>query len=176
MIRKAFAFWITGLPASGKTTLANELHQYLAEQGIPSVLIDGDDFRKSLGADLGFSLGDRGENIRRAASMARMVIDSGVVAICSFVSPTLAIRQYAKDIISANSFVEIYVNTPLSVCQQRDPKGLYQLAQQGVIKDFTGVSSPYETPKMPDIEYDASGGEHTQAFKAAILDILKKFY
>lgn len=148
--------WLTGLPSSGKTTLANALHNYLALKGIPAVTIDGDEFRKSLSSDLGFSLADRSENVRRAAQMARIVVNSGVMAICSFVSPTIAIREQAKSIIGTNNFLEVHICTPLSVCMQRDSKGLYQKAKAGTLEDFTGVSSPFENPLNPSIRIDAS--------------------
>jgi adenylylsulfate kinase len=124
-MNKAQTIWFTGLPSAGKTTLAQQLHQKLCERSIASVIIDGDDFRKSFCSDLDFSLESRRENIRRAASMARLVINSGVVAICSFVSPTRSIRQLAKTIVGDESFVEVYVSTPLEICKQRDVKGLY---------------------------------------------------
>lgn len=169
------AIWLTGLPSAGKTTLGNALHRSLAEKGIPAVTIDGDEFRKSLSSDLGFSLADRSENIRRAAQMARMVMNSGVMAICSFVSPTIAIREQAKSIIGADSFIEVHVCTPLSVCMQRDGKGLYQKAKAGVLKDFTGVSSPFENPLNPSVKVDASEQSAEQMVDFLWDKILKKF-
>ena len=148
--------WITGLPSAGKTTLANALYRFLDERGVPVVTIDGDEFRKSLSSDLGFSLDDRSENIRRAAQMARIVINSGVMAICSFVSPTIKIREQAQHIIEPENFIEVHVCTPLSVCMQRDAKGLYQRAKLGNLDDFTGVSSPFENPVKPSIKVNAA--------------------
>jgi len=172
---KAQTIWLTGLPSAGKTTLASALHHKLCEQGIASVMIDGDDFRKSFCTDLDFSLEARRENIRRAASMARMVNDSGVIAICSFVSPTTAIRQLAKAIVGDDVFVEVYVNTPLDVCKQRDVKGLYHQASLGSIKDLTGVSSPYEAPENPAIQVDTSQGTLPENIDYLVNLILQKF-
>jgi adenylyl-sulfate kinase len=172
---KALTIWFTGLPSAGKTTLANALHQKLWDREIASIMIDGDDFRKSFCSDLGFSLDARRENIRRAASMARMVNDSGVTSICSFVSPTQAIRQLARSIIGNDRFIEVYVNTPLEVCMQRDVKGLYHQANLGNIKDLTGVSSPYEAPENPVIQVDTSQGTLPDNIDYLVNFILKKF-
>ncbi|MDX9846437.1 MAG: adenylyl-sulfate kinase [Tenuifilaceae bacterium] len=151
-----FTIWLTGLPSAGKTTIAFDLQNRFKLDGISAVVVDGDIFRKQFCSDLGFSLGDRHENIRRAASMARIVNDSGVIAICSFISPTQEIRQLAKSIIGSESFVEVFVSTPLSVCKQRDSKGLYRKADLGEIKELTGISSPFETPNNPYYQVDTS--------------------
>lgn len=172
---KALTIWFTGLPSAGKTTLAQKLHQKLSDNRIASVMIDGDDFRKSFCSDLDFSLESRRENIRRAASLARMVNNSGVTAICSFVSPTKAIRQLAKTIVGNESFVEVYVSTPLEICKQRDVKGLYHQASLGNIKDLTGVSSPYEVPELPDIQIDTSVENQGEVFDLLFNAILEKF-
>lgn len=150
--------WLTGLPSSGKTTLAQNLHLLLKKQGKQSVLIDGDEFRKSLASDLGFSLEDRQENVRRAAEMARMVMQSGVIAICSFISPTIESREQARSIVGTNNFCEVYVSTPLEVCIQRDAKGLYQKAREGKLSNLTGIDSPYEEPVDPICVIDTSLG------------------
>ena len=170
------AIWFTGLPSAGKTTLANALHSYLAAKSISSVTIDGDEFRKSLSSDLGFSLADRSENVRRAAEMARIVINSGVVAICSFVSPTIAIREQAKSIIGANDFIEVHVCTPLSVCMQRDSKGLYHKAKTGAIDNLTGVSSPFEIPSNPSISINSSGQSVSELVDQLFEATLKDFF
>lgn len=151
------------------------MHNLFNEKGISSVVIDGDIFRASFCSDLGYSLDDRQENIRRAAAMARMVIDSGVIAICSFVSPTIGIRQFAKDIIGANQFVEIYVNTPLSVCIERDTKGLYRKARKGEAKEVTGISSPYEIPLNPYLQIDTSAGSREELTSRLFGEIKKKY-
>ena len=156
MTTPPFTLWLTGLPASGKTTLAQGVHKSLVHRNIKSVLIDGDIFREQFCSDLGFSINDRHENIRRAASMARLVNDSGVIAICSFVSPTRSIRELAASIIGLNSYLEVFVDAPVSVCIERDPKGLYLKARTGIIKEFTGVSSPYDVPHNPFCSVDTS--------------------
>ncbi|MDY0199838.1 MAG: adenylyl-sulfate kinase [Bacteroidales bacterium] len=167
--------WLTGLPSSGKTTLANALYNYLALKGIPAVTIDGDEFRKSISSDLGFSLADRSENVRRAAQMARIVVNSKVMAICSFVSPTIAIREQAKSIIGSDNFLEVHICTPLSVCMQRDSKGLYHKAKTGILEDFTGVSSPFEDPLNPSIRIDASEQTVDQMVDLLFESTLKRF-
>jgi adenylylsulfate kinase len=171
-----FTVWITGLPSAGKTTIAFDLHEKIRTTGMSSVVIDGDIFRKSFCSDLGFSLNDREENIRRAASMAKMVMDSGVIAICSFVSPTTAIREYAKSIIGGVYFFEVYVSTPLEICKQRDVKELYKKANEGLIKDLTGISSPYESPENPDIQIDTSHLSRSEAISQVFEAIRHKFF
>lgn len=164
-----FTIWLSGLPSAGKTTVAFDLQKKFKLDGVSSVVIDGDIFRKQFCSDLGFSLNDRLENIRRAASMARMVNDSGVIAICSFISPTHNIRQLAKTIIGPESFVEVFVCTPLLICQQRDSKGLYRRANLGEIKELTGISSPFEIPHNPFYQVDTS----TQNREEVITSIYK---
>lgn len=153
---KAQVIWFTGLPSSGKTTLAQMLATLLREQGEAVVTIDGDEFRKSLASDLGFSLEDRHENIRRAAQMAAMVADSNVTAICSFIAPTHIIRNRIKEIVGEERLVEIYVSTPLEVCIERDAKGLYKKAKEGIITNLTGIDSPFEAPQSPHCTVDTS--------------------
>ena len=171
-----FTIWLTGLPSAGKTTIAFDLQKQLNLDGIPSVVIDGDIFRKLFCSDLGFSLDDRLENIRRAASMARMVNDSGVIAICSFISPTQDIRQLAKTIIGSESFVEVFVSTPLSVCQQRDSKGLYRKASLGEIKELTGISSPFEFPHSPFYQIDTSTQNRKEVITSIYTALQGKFF
>ena len=173
---KPVVIWFTGLPSSGKTTLSNLLGDSLRAEGNPVVCIDGDAFRKSLASDLGYSIADRQENIRRAAQMARLVVESGVTAICSFISPTEQIRQLARQIISSPRFVEVYVSTPLEVCKQRDVKGLYKKVAQGLIKDFTGIDSPYEVPANPDCTIDTSLMSPSECANLLFTCITQKFY
>lgn len=153
---KAQVIWFTGLPSSGKTTLAQMLATLLREQGEAVVTIDGDEFRKSLASDLGFSLEDRHENIRRAAQMAAMVADSNVTAICSFIAPTQTIRNQIVEVVGEERLMEVYVNTPLEVCIERDAKGLYKKAQEGIITNLTGIDSPFEVPQSPHCIIDTS--------------------
>ncbi len=146
------AVWLTGLSGSGKSTIGQALERKLFEQGFFAQMLDGDNVRTGINANLGFGLEDRQENIRRIAEVAKLYLHSGIITICTFISPTIAIRQFARDIIGASDFIEIYVNAPLEICEQRDVKGLYQKARRGEIKEFTGIDSPYEAPVKPDLE------------------------
>lgn len=150
--QRSKVLWMTGLSGSGKSTIAKELEKELFQRGHFAQLLDGDNIRSGINANLGFSLEDREENIRRIAEIARLYVHSGVIAICSFISPTHEIRERARAIIGADDFIEIYINTPLEVCEQRDVKGLYAKARRGEIKDFSGINSPYEAPENPAIE------------------------
>ena len=141
--------WFTGLSGSGKSTLAVAMEKELFSQGYFVQLLDGDNLSSGLNADLTFSKEDRIENIRRVANLAKLLIDSGVIVICSFVSPTIQVRQMAKEIIGKQDFIDVYVDTPLSVCEERDVKGLYAKARQGVIQDFTGISAPFQVLENP---------------------------
>lgn len=143
--------WFTGLPGAGKSTLANALESSLHDRGYHTMLLDGDNIRHGLCKDLRFSETDRKENIRRIAEVARLFVDAGLIVITAFISPFEADRQMAKAIIGADCFYDIYCDCPLESCEMRDPKGHYQKARQGLIQEFTGVSSPYEIPKNPAI-------------------------
>ena len=149
-------FWLTGLSGSGKSTIATALHQKLNALGILSQWVDGDVLRNGLCNDLGYSLNDRKENIRRVAEVVKILMSSGVIPIVSLISPMLEDRAMAKKIIGSANFFEIYISTPLEVCEARDPKGLYQQARSGKVKNFTGLSSPYEAPTNPSLEIDTS--------------------
>lgn len=149
--QKSVAFWMVGLSGSGKSTLATALEKVLHEKGHLTMLLDGDNLRTGINNNLGFSEEDRIENIRRAAETAKLFVQSGVVTICSFISPTEKIRQMAKQIIGED-FLEVYINAPLEVCEQRDVKGLYKKARNGEIKNFTGIDSPFEEPQNPALE------------------------
>lgn len=144
--------WLTGLSGSGKSTIAAAVERRLFEAGNFVVLLDGDNVRTGLCGDLGFSLDDRRENIRRIAEAAKLFVGAGAIVLCSFVSPTRAIRALARDIIGATDFREVFVNTPLEVCEARDVKGLYAKARAGQIKGFTGIDSPYEAPAAPFLD------------------------
>lgn len=150
--QKSKVLWLTGLSGSGKSTIAERLEKKLFENGFFAQVLDGDNIRTGINRDLGFSLEDRAENIRRIAEVAKLYLNSGIITICSFVSPTIAIRKSAEEIIGKSSFLEIFVNTPLEVCEKRDVKGLYQKARKGEIKGFTGIDSPYEKPQKPALE------------------------
>ena len=150
LCQHAIVVWMTGLSGSGKSTLANALERRLYQEGILTQILDGDNIRTGINNNLGFSEADRTENIRRIAEIAKLFVQCGIVTICSFVSPTQAIRQLARNIIDTNDFVEIFIDAPLAVCEQRDVKGLYQKARAGQIRDFTGINAPFEPPTNPD--------------------------
>lgn len=147
--RQGRVAWFTGLSGSGKSTLVNALSVSLTYEKVPHAILDGDELRLGLNKDLGFSEPDRVENIRRTAEVAKMMADSGLVVLVSLISPYIADREHARDIIGPDRFKEIYVDTPIEVCEERDPKGLYQKARDGLIPNFTGVSAPYEAPEQP---------------------------
>lgn len=143
--------WFTGLSGSGKSTIANELERQLYEMGRHVYLLDGDNLRHGLCSDLGFSPADRTENIRRVAEVARLFADAGFICLAAFISPLRADRDRARLLFPKGHFLETYVATPVEVCRRRDPKGLYARADRGELKDFTGVSAPYEPPLHPEI-------------------------
>jgi len=150
--QSAKVIWLTGLSGSGKSTIAEGLEKKLFDQGFMIQLLDGDNTRTGINNNLGFSLEDRKENIRRIAEVSKLFVQSGIICINSFVSPTIEIRELAADIIGKEDFIEVYVNTPLAVCETRDVKGLYAKARAGEIKGFTGIDSPFEAPQNPDYE------------------------
>lgn len=144
--------WMTGLSGSGKSTIAQSLEKKMFNNGFFVQVLDGDNIRSGINNNLGFSLEDRKENIRRISEVAKLYLNSGIVCICSFISPTLEIRRFAKEIIGGKDFIEVFINAPLKVCEERDIKGLYKKARAGEIKGFTGIDSPYESPKDPHLE------------------------
>lgn len=148
--------WLTGLSGAGKSTLAAALHRQLADAGRMSVVLDGDAVRAGLCRGLGFSPQDRRENIRRVAEVAKLMREAGLVVVCALISPLRDDREMAREIIGAAHFREVHVATPLEVCEQRDPKGLYRHARANALPQFTGVSAPYEAPEAPDLRIDAS--------------------
>ena len=169
---RAGVIWLTGLSGSGKSTIAAAVERELFEASHFVVLLDGDNVRTGLCGDLGFSIEDRQENIRRIAETAKLFAAAGAQVLCSFVSPTRAIRAMARDIISQEDFLEVFVNTPLAVCEARDVKGLYAKARAGEIKNFTGIDSPYEAPENPFLDLktenqtvEASAAEVVQAIR-----------
>lgn len=154
--QKPSILWFTGLSASGKSTTANAVEQKLFELGHHTYLLDGDNVRHGLNKDLGFSDSDRVENIRRIGEMAKLFADAGLIVLSAFISPFRADRQMVRDLVEEGEFVEIYMATPLSVCEQRDPKGLYRKAREGEIKNFTGIDSAYEEPESPEISLNTA--------------------
>ncbi|MFT6743188.1 MAG: adenylylsulfate kinase [Paraglaciecola sp.] len=150
--QRAKVLWLTGLSGSGKSTIAQALERKLYNEGYFAQVLDGDNIRSGINANLGFSMEDRVENIRRIAEVAKLYLNSGVITLNSFISPTIAIRNDARSVIGAADFLEIYVNAPLEVCEARDVKGLYKKARKGEIRGFTGIDSPYEAPGNPFLE------------------------
>ena len=148
---KACTIWMTGLPASGKSTLAVALEQALWDRGVHSYVLDGDNIRHGLNKDLGFSPEARAENIRRIGEVAKLFTNAGVINITAFISPYRADRDQARKIMDEGEFLEVFVDCPVEVCEQRDPKGHYRKARAGEMKEFTGISAPYEPPLSPDV-------------------------
>ena len=150
--QKPCLLWFTGLSGSGKSTVANAVDEMLHEMGYHTYVLDGDNIRHRLNKDLGFSSDDRIENIRRIGEVAYLFVDSGLIVLSAFISPFTAERQMVREMFADGEFIEIFVNTPMDVCEQRDPKGLYKKARAGQISQFTGIDSAYEVPENPDIE------------------------
>lgn len=148
---KGAVLWFTGLPASGKSTLAIAVENILFKRGCHTYILDGDNIRHGLNKDLGFTPEDRHENIRRIGEVAHLLADAGLIAITAFISPYISDRCLARKINPKGNFAEIYCNCPLAVCEQRDPRGLYKKARAGEIKEFTGIDAPYESPKNPEV-------------------------
>jgi adenylylsulfate kinase len=148
----SFLIWITGLSGSGKSTIASDLEYYLHKKGIKTYVLDGDNVRKGINQNLTFSPEDRSENIRRIAEISKLFIDSGCVVIGAFISPYQKDRELVKTIVTEENFIEVYVNTSIEECERRDTKGLYKKARKGEIKNFTGISAPYEIPENPNVE------------------------
>lgn len=168
--------WMTGLSGSGKTTVAKGVERYLHSQGILNQLLDGDNIRVGISNNLTFSSDDRAENIRRISEVSKLFMNCGVVTLNCFVSPTIEIRNIAKEIIGKENFIEVYINASVETCEGRDVKGLYQKARKGEIKDFTGISAPFEAPKSPKIEINTaqlSIDESVQKVLDYILPIIK---
>lgn len=170
--QKAVVIWFTGLSGSGKTTIAIGLEKALNGKGILTQVLDGDNIRAGINNNLGFSDEDRKENIRRIAEVSKLFLNCGIVTINCFVSPTNEIRQQAKDIIGEQDFLEIFINTPMEICEQRDVKGLYKKARAGEIKDFTGISSPFEAPLHPFLEVKTENKTVEQSVKEILSKVL----
>lgn len=168
-----FAIWLTGLPGSGKSTIARELEKKLFEAGVQVYALDGDNIRHGINRDLGYSCADRAENIRRLSELARLFSDAGLAVITAFISPFESDRQKARETIGAENFIEAFVDCPLQVCEKRDPKGLYKKARRGEILNFTGVHAPYERPVRPDITLRTDSIDAAAAVKK-LLDFLKR--
>jgi adenylylsulfate kinase len=153
---KSCIIWFTGLSGSGKSTIANAVENKLYDLGISTYILDGDNLRKGLNQDLGFSAEDRKENIRRAGEIAKLFVDSGIVVLATFISPYRCDRDTVKNNVRHDEFIEVYVDCSLENCEKRDPKRLYKKARKGEIKEFTGLSSPYEKPVNPEIIFNSN--------------------
>ena len=160
--------WFTGLSGSGKSTLANAVNAALFERGLATYVLDGDNVRHGLCKDLSFSDADREENIRRIGEVAKLFLDAGVIVLTAFVSPFRADRDKARDLVEEGDFFEIFCAADLDVCESRDPKGLYAKARSGVIKEFTGISSPYEDPDAPELKIDTGAQELAESVEVVI--------
>ena len=154
--QRGMMLWFTGLSGSGKSTVAIALERELHGRGLLCRILDGDNIRSGINNNLGFSAEDRVENIRRIAEVGRLFVDTGIITIAAFISPNNQLREMAAEIIGKDDFVEVFVSTPLEECEKRDVKGLYAKARRGEIKNFTGISAPFEAPEHPDITLDTS--------------------
>jgi adenylyl-sulfate kinase len=155
-MKTPLVLWLVGLSGAGKSSISIALQEHLKKQGIPSIILDGDDLRLNLNADLTFSDEDRIEGARRAAHKAKTIIENGSMAIVALISPFEVQRETAKNIVGESRYIEIYVSTPLTVCEARDPKGLYKKARAGIIQDMTGIDSPFEVPLHPHLVVDTN--------------------
>ncbi|MEI7439041.1 MAG: adenylyl-sulfate kinase [Thermoleophilia bacterium] len=168
-IQRSAVVWLTGLSAAGKSTIARHVADELQTQGRRTYVLDGDELRSGLCSDLGFSLEDRAENVRRAAEVARVLFAADLTVLCTSISPLEIDRSAARSIVGGDDFLEVYVQTPIEECIARDPKGLYRRALNGEIPDFTGISSPYEVPLNPELVIDTSG----QTLDACVRSVLE---
>lgn len=164
--------WFTGLSGSGKSTVAGALEQALHQIGVSTYLLDGDNVRHGLCRDLGFSDDDRKENIRRVGEVAKLMVDAGLVVLTAFISPHRAERQMVRDMLGEGRFIEVYVDTPLAICETRDPKGLYKKARAGELRNFTGIDAVYEAPQPADIHLD--GEQLVTQLTHQLLDLLRQ--
>ena len=175
--QRGLMLWMTGLSGSGKSTLAIAIERELQRRGILCRILDGDNIRSGINSNLGFSPADRRENIRRIAEVARLFVDTGIVTIAAFISPSEELRRMAAGIVGEEDFVEIYVSTPLGLCEERDVKGLYAKARRGEISEFTGISAPFEAPQSPALSIDTSArplGDCVEDVLKLILPKIKK--
>ncbi len=171
--QKPCILWFTGLSGSGKSTVANAVEARLTALGHHAYLLDGDNIRMGLNKGLGFSEEDRVENLRRIGEVAKLFVDAGLIVLTAFISPYRSERQRVRDLVEGGEFIEVYVDTPLEVCEARDPKGLYAKARQGKIAEFTGISSPYEAPEFPEIHI-RNDDIPVEAAAGKVIDYLKE--
>ena len=173
-LQRPRCLWLTGLSGAGKSTLANALELQLNQLGLHTFVLDGDNLRAGLCRDLGMGDESRKENIRRMAEVARLMVDAGLIVIVAAISPFRAEREVARRLFAEGDFIEVYVSTPFAVCAQRDPKGLYQAAREGRIKDFTGIDSPYEAPLSAECEIDTQALEMREACQRLAAFLINK--
>lgn len=170
---KAAVVWFTGLSGAGKSTLAHAVEEKLHQRGCRTYVFDGDNVRSGLCSDLGFSAADRSENIRRIGEMAKLFVEAGVIALTAFISPLRTDRERVRRLIGDADFIEIYAQCPLAVCESRDVKGMYQKARAGQIKEFTGISAPYEEPEQPDLVVN-TGEETLDESVSKVIAVLRR--
>lgn len=174
--QKPCILWFTGLSGSGKSSIANAVEAMLFEQNKHTYLLDGDNVRHGLNSGLGFSESDRVENIRRVGEVAKLFCDAGLIVLTAFISPFGMDRDMVRKLTRPGQFIEVFVDTPLAVCEQRDPKGLYKKARKGEIKDFTGIDSPYETPQNPEVHIKNDGISVELAAQQVVAYLKTKHY
>jgi bifunctional enzyme CysN/CysC len=175
-LQKPAVLWFTGLSGSGKSTIANLVERTLHAQGRHTYILDGDNVRHGLNRDLGFTDEDRVENIRRVAEAAKLFVDAGLIVLVSFISPFRSERRMARELMGQGEFIEVFVDTPIELCMERDPKGLYQKAMAGTIKNFTGIDSPYESPEAADIIVKTAEGDPAAHAEAIVRYLTERGY
>lgn len=173
---RACLLWFTGLSGSGKSTIAGRVEERLHGMGKRTYLLDGDNVRRGMNRDLGFTDDDRIENIRRIGEMSRLFVDAGILTLSAFISPFRSERQSVRELMPAGDFIEVFVDAPLATCEKRDPKGLYQRARDGMIKNFTGIDSPYEAPEQPEIHIVNDGIDPEDAVEQVISHLAERGY
>jgi adenylylsulfate kinase len=176
LAQRPFVLWFTGLSASGKSTIANAVDIELHNRAIKTYVLDGDILRDGLSSNLGFSEADRCENIRRVGEVTKLFLDAGIIVLTAFISPFSSDRDRVRALLEDGEFIEIFVDTPISICESRDPKGLYKKARDGVIKQFTGIDSPYEAPIEPDIHIKTEINDIKDSAKMVIEYLIKNNY
>jgi bifunctional enzyme CysN/CysC len=174
--QKPVILWFTGLSGSGKSTIANLVEKALAAEGKHTYLLDGDNVRHGLNKDLGFTDADRVENIRRVGEAAKLFVDAGLIVLTAFISPFRSERRMARELVGEGEFLEVFVDTPIELCMQRDPKGLYAKAKAGQIKNFTGIDSPYESPEKAELTVRPVDGSPEAHAQAIVLYLREKGY
>lgn len=172
--QKGLMVWLTGLSGSGKSTVAMGVERELHARGILCRILDGDNIRAGINSNLGFSAEDRNENIRRIAEVGKLFVQTGIVTLACFVSPTNDLRRMAREIVGDDDFMEVYVSTPLEECERRDVKGLYARARRGEVKEFTGISAPFEAPLHADVSLDTSVLTLEQSVETLTREITKR--